>query len=85
MVLGPTHLSELPVALTVGSFHLTDRTSFPTKLREGPAKIVTHRIGYGDQCCHSCLSTRVPEEVTLLYPPVTSDVLGGPTRLAVSN
>lgn len=75
-VLGPTHLSELPVALTVCSFHLTDRTSFPTKHREGPAKVITHCIGYGDQDCHSCSSTRVPEEVTLLHLPVSSLLLG---------
>lgn len=51
-------------------FHLTDRTSFPTKHREGPAELVTRSIGYGAQGCHSCLSTRV------LHLPVTSRLFG---------
>lgn len=46
--------------------HLTDRTSFSTKHREGPATVVTHNIRYGGQNCHSYLSTRAPEGVTLL-------------------
>lgn len=41
-----------PVRTTCSSHcssHLTDRTSFSTNHREGPAKVVTHNIRYGIQ------------------------------------